>query len=306
MSQTDPANPSRPEDDLIPSIDTDDDDEKAHRPAEKVVLCPYCGTAQRKGDRCHSCGGLFEQLSQKATQLAMGPWYIRDKANPFRPGCSYDVIMKMVQSGRIKPTTVIRGPSTRQFWSIARNVEGVAHLLGYCHHCAARIEPTDASCEICGTVFKPVEARNELGLRYRDQAEVDRAQRELELEIAKATGTKPPPRKRPKRASLDAADKTSTKKSGGMLEDVFEDEAAENAVTTGASLSAFETEDARDPDANQFAESLDGESGGGYGGVSGGVSGGGVSVSPAVWVLATLNVVAMIGVLLLYLWVSRG
>ncbi|NBC10602.1 MAG: hypothetical protein GVY24_02555 [Planctomycetes bacterium] len=224
----------------------------------------------------------------------MGPWYIRDKANPFRPGCSYEVIRKMVASGRIKPTTVIRGPSTRQFWSIARNVEGVAHLLGYCHHCGAHIEPTDANCEICGASFKPIEARNELGLRFRNKAEVEQAQRELDAEVAASTGVAPEPRKPRKRPSLDAADAASTKKGAGMLEDVLDDETAGEGEPAGAKLSAFETEDAR----QATPEDL---------GVEGPPAGDGrITVSPAVWVLATLNVVALIGVVLLYLWVQQG
>src|SRR5690348_425633 len=101
----------------------------------KLVLCPYCGHAQPAADRCEECRGLFEPLSRRATQISMGPWFIRDKANPFRPGCSYEVLRKQIAAGKIKPTTVLRGPTTRQFWSVARNVPGVAHLLGYCHRC---------------------------------------------------------------------------------------------------------------------------------------------------------------------------
>jgi len=287
-AQTEPAAPPTAE----PAAD--DAPESTDASGDKLVLCPYCGAAQRGGQRCHTCGGLFEQLSQKATQIAMGPWYIRDKANPFRPGCSYEVIRKMVASGRIKPTTVIRGPTTRQFWSIARNVEGVAHLLGYCHHCGAHIDPNDTSCEICGASFKPIEMRNELGLRFRTTAEVEQAQRELDAEVSAATGVAPAPRKPRPRASLDASDAASAKKKGaGLLEDVLEEEAADNpAAPAGASLSAFETEDARDAPVTDADDRA--------------AASGGVAISPAVWVLATLNVVAIIAVVLLYLWVQQG
>ena len=132
----------------------------------RVVLCPYCGQTQQPGSKCVACGGLFEPLSRRATQIGMGPWYLRDKAQPFRPGCSYPVLVKMIETGRIKPTTVLRGPTTRQFWSIARNVPGIAHLLGYCHRCAQHVSTSASECPHCGAQFKAVKQRNELGLQF--------------------------------------------------------------------------------------------------------------------------------------------
>ena len=148
--------------------------------SEKVLLCPYCGQPQR-GDveRCRSCGGLFEPLSQIATQIAMGPWYIRDKQQPFRPGCSYEVLMKMVEAGRIRPTSVMRGPTTRQFWQVARNVPGVAHFLGYCHNCNYHVKPTEPQCPSCGAAFKEPTDRDRLGLQFSTQEAAERAERDL-------------------------------------------------------------------------------------------------------------------------------
>lgn len=150
---------------------------------EKLVLCPYCGHAQYGGDRCQTCGGLFEPLSRRATQLAMGPWQIRDKHNPYKPGCCYDIVKKMAQTGKIKPTTVMRGPSTRQFWSVARNVPGVAHLIGYCHECGHHVSPNDAKCGECGVAFTEPRERNTLGLVFKDDEEAKRGQEMLDAEI---------------------------------------------------------------------------------------------------------------------------
>ena len=149
----------------------------------KYILCPYCGHTQTHADRCAECGGLFEPLSRRATQIAMGPWYIRDKQNPFRPGCCYDVLKKQIRSGRVKPHTVLRGPTTRQFWSVARHVPGVAHLLGYCHACGAKVSPDDGECGECGVSFESVRERNELGLAYRTNKQAQRAQQLLDMEI---------------------------------------------------------------------------------------------------------------------------
>ncbi len=153
---------------------------------DKLILCPYCGHPQHGGTRCVECGGLFDSLSLKATQVSMGPWFIRDKANPFRPGCAYDVVVRHVRAGKIKPTTVMRGPTTRQFWAVARNVPGVAHLLGYCHNCNHHVQPGDRRCASCGAHFAAVQHRNELGLMFPTEAAVATANKMLEKELVSA------------------------------------------------------------------------------------------------------------------------
>jgi hypothetical protein len=156
--------------------------------AAKYILCPYCGLTQAPGERCQDCGGLFDTLSRKATQIAMGPWYIRDKSLPFRPGCSYEVLLKQIRNGKITRSTVIRGPTTRQFWSVARNVPGVAHLLGYCHRCGRHVAATAAQCPHCQEPFQTPPERDDLGLLYPTEAAAMAAQRQLEIEISQRSG----------------------------------------------------------------------------------------------------------------------
>lgn len=167
------------------------------------LLCPYCGHMQRGGERCGDCGGLFEPLSRKATQIAMGPWYIRDKDRPFRPGCSFETLKRLVEAGKLSATTVLRGPTTRQFWALGRNTPGVANLIGYCHRCGRHIAPGSADCEHCGEVFKEPTERNALGLQYETEAEAVRAQKELDRQvnaaaaIAERVGNGSKPKARP-------------------------------------------------------------------------------------------------------------
>lgn len=161
---------------------------------EKLILCPYCGHAQYGGERCQACSGLFEPLSRRATQLAMGPWQIRDKNRPFRPGCCYDVLKNMAKAGKIKSTTVMRGPTTRQFWSVARNVPGVAHLVGYCHACGNHVSPSDAKCGDCHAIFKEPRDRDAMGLTYKTDEEAELGQTMLDAEIR---GELVPPRQVP-------------------------------------------------------------------------------------------------------------
>lgn len=94
----------------------------------------------------------------------MGPWQIRDPGQPFKPGCSFDVIKGLIARGKIVPSTVLRGPTTRQFWTPAKRVPSIANLLGKCHNCEMAVSPTAAMCQACGTSFDPEQDRQYLGL----------------------------------------------------------------------------------------------------------------------------------------------
>jgi hypothetical protein len=130
----------------------------------KVLICPYCGDTQAATERCRACGGLFEPLSRQASHNAMGPWFVRDERRPFQPGASYETIVKLVERGIINKYSILRGPTTRQFWTVARRVPGIAHLLGYCHNCDATVGKDDHGCPVCGVPFGAYLDRNYLGL----------------------------------------------------------------------------------------------------------------------------------------------
>lgn len=94
----------------------------------------------------------------------MGPWSIRDSNRPFMPGCSHETIRQLVARGVIRPETVIRGPTTRQFWELAARTPGVAHLLGKCYACQKPLQPSDYACKGCGAVCEAPTDRQHLGL----------------------------------------------------------------------------------------------------------------------------------------------
>lgn len=130
----------------------------------RSVLCPYCGAPSLRSDRCESCLGHFDPLSRQATQNHMGAWFIRDLEHPFRPGCSYGVIRALALKGKLTPSSVVRGPTTRQFWELARRTPGVAHLFEVCHACQGAVGRGDARCGGCGASFEVAENRQFLGL----------------------------------------------------------------------------------------------------------------------------------------------
>lgn len=129
-----------------------------------MVLCPYCGSLSTLAKQCNICSGHFDLLSRQRSQNAMGPWFVRDLSKPFQPGCSYSTLVRMAQKGKIKPDTVLRGPSTRQFWSFARQTPGVANLLGECHACHQPVAPTSNACPNCKASFLVPDDRQVLGL----------------------------------------------------------------------------------------------------------------------------------------------
>lgn len=133
-------------------------------PKLRSIVCPYCGSVTPDSGRCGSCNGRFDPLSRQATQNQMGPWEIRDQRVPFRPGCSYATLTRLVEQGVVTGDTVLRGPSTRQFWMLARHTPGVAHKLGLCHNCQAEVKPDAFSCPNCDASFEVERDRQHLGL----------------------------------------------------------------------------------------------------------------------------------------------
>jgi len=131
---------------------------------KQMLICPYCGDAQAAGDRCRACGGLFEPLSRQASQNEMGPWFIRSEGRPFQPGLSYEKIVQLIERGQVTKLSIIRGPTTKQFWTVARRIAGLSHLLGYCHNCDAPVDAEDHGCHSCGVPFGAYLDRNYLGL----------------------------------------------------------------------------------------------------------------------------------------------
>src|SRR5881394_2638955 len=65
-------------------------------PNPTLTVCPYCGHNSFNNARCDQCKGLLDPLSRQASQNAMGPWFIRDEAAPFRPGCSYETLRALI------------------------------------------------------------------------------------------------------------------------------------------------------------------------------------------------------------------
>ena len=133
-------------------------------PKLRRLICPFCGALTADSGRCGSCHARFDPLSRQASQNEMGPWFVRDETMPHRPGCNYTTIKRLVETGGIEANSVLRGPSTRQFWMLAKHTPGVGQLFGVCHNCGSEVAKDAFSCGKCHEVFSTDRDRQHLGL----------------------------------------------------------------------------------------------------------------------------------------------
>ena len=157
--------------------------------------CPYCGNTPPSPDatQCDQCGGLFEPLSRKATQLAMGPWFVRDPERPFMPGFNLPTLRRQVATGRITPDTIVRGPYTHQFWMRADQTPGLSRLLGKCHACGHEVSNEAQACPSCNADLSLHDDVDALGLAYVTPEDRAHAQQDVENQRTAAKASKPKP-----------------------------------------------------------------------------------------------------------------
>ncbi len=133
-------------------------------PQLRSLICPFCGSITPDTGRCKVCSARFDPLSRQATQNQMGPWCIRDEGSPFRPGCTYETLRRFIEQDVVGLDSVLRGPTTRQFWTLARHTPSIAHLLGVCHNCQCEVDRSSFQCPSCQASFAPERDRQHMGL----------------------------------------------------------------------------------------------------------------------------------------------
>jgi tetratricopeptide (TPR) repeat protein len=112
--------------------------------------CVYCGQViDRASDRCPHCRTSFSLAVRKASREVIGPWYYLDQRNPSGRGVTFETLIKMIEKGRLKPDSIVRGPTTHQDWMFAAEAPRLAKYLGMCPHCFAAAKPEDTFCTSC-------------------------------------------------------------------------------------------------------------------------------------------------------------
>jgi hypothetical protein len=112
--------------------------------------CVYCGqVVPRSEDRCPHCRASFSLAVRKASREVLGPWYYLDPRNPSGRGVTLETLIKMIEKGRIRADSIVRGPTTHQDWMYAAEAPRLAKYLGMCPHCFAEAKPEDTYCTRC-------------------------------------------------------------------------------------------------------------------------------------------------------------
>jgi hypothetical protein len=86
---------------------------------------------------------------RRASRELIGPWYYLDPRNPSGRGVTFETLIKMIEKGRIKVDSIVRGPPTHQDWMYAAEAPRLAKYLGMCPHCFGEVRPEDTFCTHC-------------------------------------------------------------------------------------------------------------------------------------------------------------
>jgi hypothetical protein len=114
------------------------------------VPCVYCGQViGRSEERCPHCKTSFSLAVRRASREVMGDWFYLDSRNPSGRGITFETLIKMIEKGRIKADSIVRGPTTHQDWLYAAETPRLAKYLGMCPHCFAEAKPEDTYCTRC-------------------------------------------------------------------------------------------------------------------------------------------------------------
>jgi hypothetical protein len=113
-------------------------------------VCPFCGTAGDKSEGpCARC--LLENTPQtrQSTRWRLGPWYVLQSRNPAAPGMKYTTLLALIRKGQVNARSVIRGPTTQQFWRFAGRTKGISREFGICWSCGGAVQVTASACPGC-------------------------------------------------------------------------------------------------------------------------------------------------------------
>ena len=129
-------------------------------PSGKVV-CPFCGSVNDRpahdydNTACPRCSMADTPATRQATRARLGPWFVRQNRNPAAPGMKFDTLMALVKRGQVTAQSVVRGPTTNQFWRFAAQVKGLSREFGLCYNCATPVDKAATICPQCNRMQEP-------------------------------------------------------------------------------------------------------------------------------------------------------
>ena len=119
-------------------------------------VCPFCGSINESEQGvCPRCTMENSPASRKATKSRIGPWYVLQTRNPAAPGMKFETLLNFARKGRVKPRSIVRGPTTHQLWKFAAQVKGLSREFGVCYSCGGPIEANASLCPQCNRLQDP-------------------------------------------------------------------------------------------------------------------------------------------------------
>jgi hypothetical protein len=119
-------------------------------------VCPFCGTTrQDEVGACPQCSLEDTPTTRAATRSKLGPWFVLQSRNPSAPGMNFATMLLLIQKGRVTARSVIRGPTTSQFWRHAAKVKGVSREFGLCWNCGYDVARNARVCSSCKRLQEP-------------------------------------------------------------------------------------------------------------------------------------------------------
>jgi len=119
-------------------------------------VCPFCGSVNdSEQGMCPRCTMENSAATRKATKTRIGPWYVLQTRNPAAPGMTWDTLLSFIRKGRVKPRSIVRGPTTHQLWRFAAQVKGLSREFGICYSCGSGIETSASLCPTCNRLQEP-------------------------------------------------------------------------------------------------------------------------------------------------------
>lgn len=113
-------------------------------------VCPFCGSVNESEQAaCPRCTMENTAAARKATKARIGPWYVLQTRNPAAPGMRFETLLAFVRKGKVRPRSVVRGPTTHQLWRFAAQVKGLSREFGICYSCAGTITAGANICPQC-------------------------------------------------------------------------------------------------------------------------------------------------------------
>ena len=128
------------------------DDSSSDQPAWKgdEAPCVYCGQViERSSDRCPHCRTSFSFAVRQASRETVGDWSYLDPRNLSGRGVTFETLIKMIEKGRLKADSIVRGPTTNHDWTYAGETPRLAKYLGMCPHCFTEAKPEETFCTSC-------------------------------------------------------------------------------------------------------------------------------------------------------------